>query len=575
MFGGASVAQASCSSSVSYPGYYFDGQSWYRDNVCTQAYDPYNPTLIVPSQTNVLITPKVLDINPTSEIIPGFTRICIKGENFGTATQNWTTKSSLTVGGIDVLRVNWADTLICFTAPEGLQSGGRMVSVNLNINGYTGIQSSFVTTTSDVTNDALTNKQYYLHNINAFTGWQIQSNGNGVVVAVIDDGIYINHPDLRQNIWMNTKETIGNKKDDDNNGYIDDIYGWDFISNTAEMTTRGSHGTMVAGIIGAVKNNSVGIAGIADGAKLMPLIACGDKGCPVDAVIKAIKYAADNGANVINLSLGSQGTTNYTDKYNDAIRYAYNKGVVIVVAAGNGDSQGGIGQSLDQIPVSPVCNDNNMNMVLGVSGVDTTNNYIKWANWGSCVDVVAPALSITSTSAPDFSNSAFYDTEDGTSFSSPIIAGLAALLKAKYPAISNTDIYLLIKRNAVERNGYNHLLGSGEIDIAKTLQDKYIPSTPPTVVSVPPIDLTTTINQISTSSKSFTFIKNLNIGMKGDDITQLQMLLKKLGFLNKDVVASGYFGLMTKKAVMLFQQTNDINMTGFVGAVTRKKLNEN
>ncbi len=145
----------------------------------------------------------------------------------------------------------------------------------------------------------------------------------------------MNHPDLRDDIWTNQKEIGGNGKDDDNNGYIDDTYGWNFISDTKDMTPTGSHGTMVAGIIGAVKNNSTGISGIASGVKLMSLIAYDSSGgCQVDAVTKAIKYAADNGANIINLSLGTSGATNYTDKYNDVICYAYNKGVVVVASAG-------------------------------------------------------------------------------------------------------------------------------------------------------------------------------------------------------------------------------------------------
>ena len=535
--------------------------------------------------------PRVLDINPSGGVIPGFTKICIKGENFGTADQSWTTKSSITVGGIDISRANWTDALVCFTAPDGLPTGGKMVSINLNINGYAGFQPLYVITTSDTTNDTYTNKQYYLHNINAFNGWTIQPNGNGIVVAVIDEGIYINHPDLRQNIWTNPKETVGNGKDDDKNGYIDDIYGWDFISNTGEMTTRGSHGTMVAGIIGAVKNNAQGIAGIADGVKLMSLIACDYKiGCPTDAVIKAIRYAADNGANIINLSLGSTGTTTYTDKYNDAIQYAYDKGIVIVAAAGNGDNQGQVGQSTDQIPVSPVCNDNGANMVLGVSGTDTADNYINWANWGNCVDVVAPALSITSTSAPNFSG-AFYDTEDGTSFATPMVAGLAVLLKAKYPSISNTDIITMIKRNAIQRTGYNKVLGSGEIDIYKTLQDKYVPSNPVPIISTTPTNSNPTIptsNSVLSASKSLpsvcagiTFMRNLTIGSLGNDVKCLQVILNQSS--NTQIASSGinspgnettYFDSKTLAAVKKYQTANKLTPANQIGPQTRKKLND-
>lgn len=435
------------------------------------------------------VTPVVTDIENQSDVIPGVTKIILVGSGFGTTEQSWSgtyAHSDIKIGGIEITKAWWSDNRISFTAPEGLaksyQSGSsnsNQVLIELSVNGYTNFQQLSALLKYEAANppynDPFLYKQSYLYSINAFNGWNLQRYGDDVIVAVIDDGVYINHPDLRDSIWNNKKEIIGNKIDDDKNGYTDDIYGWDFVSNTPEMTTYGSHGTRVAGIIAANRNNNVGISGIASGAKTMPLIACDTKGCSTDAVSKAIIYATDNGANIINLSLATQGVTTYTDKFDAAIKYAFLKGVVIVAAAGNGDTQGQLGQSLDQIPVSPACNDNQANMVLGVSGVDSFGNYLSWANYGKCVDVVAPALNIFSTSIPD-SSGYFYNTEDGTSFSAPIVASLAALMKAKYPLMSNVEIIDRIIENSSDKKDYNHALGGGLIDMYQSLNQSYTPS---------------------------------------------------------------------------------------------------
>jgi len=436
----------------------------------------------------VLATPTIYNMNPNL-VIPGVTNICLDGENFGTTEDNWsgnTANSQLTVGGLKIPKASWANKKICFDVPDTVKQSGYVV---LKINGYqvTGYANlSFTIATTGSTappsysgpstkpNDTYLNKQWYLDTINAFSGWQKQSTSANVVVAVIDDGIYISHPDLQTNMWENTKEVVGNKKDNDGNSYKNDKYGWDFINNVADVQTLGGHGTHVAGIIGAVGNNNQGIAGISWKVKLMPLIACNSKGCPTSAVTKAIRYAADNGANVINLSLGSQGTSAYSDDYNEAIKYAYNRGVVIVAAAGNGDIEGmslgnsGVGQDLGVIPQSPVCNDNGQNMVLGVGSTDDQGYRTRWSNYGSCADVYAPGKNIYSTAVPIFDGS-YYSSEDGTSFSAPIVSGLAALLKGLYPSMPNSEIIARIIRNA----------NKGVNDVAKTLQEPYTAQSQP------------------------------------------------------------------------------------------------
>jgi subtilisin family serine protease len=254
-------------------------------------------------------------------------------------------------------------------------------------------------------------------------------------------------------MWVNSGDIEGNGKDDDHNGYIDDKWGWNFITNSKDMTTLGTHGTMVAGIIGAESNNNTGISGINWNVKLMPVIACNDSGCGDQAITSAIKYAVDNGADIINLSLAGS-VFNYTDDFNTAIKYAFDRNVLVVVAAGNGDVEGGIGRNLNITKVSPVCNDGNENMVLGIGAVTANNQITSWSNYGNCVDVYAPGENIVSTAVPAHSTlSGFYDTADGTSFSAPIVSGIAALIKAKYSEIKNTAIRDRIINNADEQGG--------------------------------------------------------------------------------------------------------------------------
>ncbi|MDO8592336.1 MAG: S8 family serine peptidase [bacterium] len=294
----------------------------------------------------------------------------------------------------------------------------------------------FFTTTQAGNWDSNPNFKYQKFNEIGLWG-NVQSQGSGIIVAVIDEGVWISHPDLSQNIWVNPGEISNNKTDDDHNGYIDDYYGWNFLDNNNDMETKGSHGTSVAGIIAAI-DNSQGIVGVASGAKIMPLIACNNSGCNQDAVINAIKYATDHGANVINLSLGTHGYLGYKDDYNNVINYAYNHNVVIVASAGNGDveSASSRGQNLDIMPASPVSNDvNNINMVLGVGALNAP-----WSNYGSAVDVVAPGIHIISTVVPIYDDGYYYGFVDGTSFSAPFVSGAVALYKALYPQKKNWEI---------------------------------------------------------------------------------------------------------------------------------------
>lgn len=291
--------------------------------------------------------------------------------------------------------------------------------------------------------------------LDAPEAWEMETGEAGLIVAVVDSGVDLDHPDLQQNIWQNPKEVSANGVDDDGNGFIDDIYGWDFIdyyNNGGEDndpnpepdsrdnnndngcgTLAGNdcvdegviHGTHVAGILGAVGNNGKGIAGIAWNIKLMPVRVLSDEGDGFDSdIVAGIDYAVANGADIINLSLGS---AEFSQTMADAIEDAFRAGVLVVAAAGNTSTD------LNTTPFYPVCNDGTENFVLGVAAIDSSDQQTNFTNYGTnCVDVSAPGSSILSSV---YLNTAFgfndeYGTQSGTSMAAPHVSGIAALLKS-------------------------------------------------------------------------------------------------------------------------------------------------
>ncbi len=394
---------------------------------------------------------------------------------------------------------SWKDTSIEVEIPEDVKAGQTIIQLyNQNDNDYNlEIDGPYLQLQRDITNDPFSYKQWYLEAINASDAWAAASSaGSGVVVAVIDSGVKRTHEDLAGRFWENSGEVAGNRLDDDNNGYVDDVYGWNFVRGSNDTEPINEHGTLVAGIIAANSNNEIGIAGIAPQAKIMPLAVFEDVGSTehprisVPAVIEAIRYAADNGADIINLSLGGVDfDPTYTNDYDEAIRYAYNKGVIIVAAAGNGDLVSDDGDDLDFVRKSPVCNDNVSNMVIGVAALDIMNKKTSWSDYGKdCIDISAPGYNIFSTvpagMAIKFPNNVSspetrgYTSASGTSFSAPIVSGVLALLKSQRPTLTNTEAKNILKSSAASLVAENEAylaarLGGGKIDAAKMISSTY------------------------------------------------------------------------------------------------------
>jgi len=299
--------------------------------------------------------------------------------------------------------------------------------------------------------------------------------GARIIVAVIDSGLDFFHPDLtRDQVWENRDETL-NGKDDDGNGYIDDIYGWDFLEDDNNPWDRAGHGTHVAGVIAADTGNGVGIAGINPSALIMPLRVLNFLGeGRSHEITEAIRYAADNGARVINLSLGGH---HISEAEQMAIDYAVARDVVVVVAAGN------TGENVEDI--GPAGGGNVI--TVGASGPD--DKRAVFSNWGANIDLVAPGVDVLSLRArwTDFalvaktanykpgSNfvgpQAAYYRASGTSFAAPLVTGVASLLRAKDPSLSAADVKRILTHSAqdIDIPGVEQYTGFGLLDARAAL----------------------------------------------------------------------------------------------------------
>lgn len=278
-----------------------------------------------------------------------------------------------------------------------------------------------------VPNDPYFDVQWGLQAINMTKAWDL-CNGGNVVVAVLDSGIDYNHPDLKANIWKNEKEICGNGLDDDGNGFVDDCYGWNFAYNNNDVMDddNDSHGTHVAGIIGAVGNNSIGVSGINWQIKIMPVKFLDSNGSgDLATVIKAIEYAVMMGAKVINASYGYPdgcGTKiNPSKAEEDAIKKTRDYGVLFVAAAGN------YGCNNDIYPFYPASY--KLDNIISVAAVDKNINISSYSNYGkNSVHIAMPGVGIFSTVRTSINGG--YDYKSGTSMAAPFVSGLGAFLMA-------------------------------------------------------------------------------------------------------------------------------------------------
>jgi len=383
------------------------------------------------------------------------------------------------------------------------------------------IESNFIysihTDFTSSPNDKLYTEQWALKAISAERAWQ-KATGKGITIAVVDTGIDFEHPDLENSLWINSAEDInGNGRfdpwpyfeqqeglsgdinwiDDDGNGYIDDVIGYDFVNqeyaNFGDWTMpdnipfdEAGHGTSVSGVISAQANNSIGIAGLAFDSKIMTLRAFDATGNgEADDIAASIVYAALNGAKVMNFSFGDR---NKSRIMYDAIRFAYSMGCVMFTSSGNNN------WFFNQYPSM-------YEEVINVGGINPTSTRFGRGNYGSMLDFSAPAEAVMTTSAREE-----YKKESGTSLAAPYASATAALLLELNPKLTPVEIRGILSETAEEADirEWNPFYGSGILNAGNAVN----------YTSTTIIEITTPLNE-----QNFDRDKIQNIELKGTIIT--------------------------------------------------------
>ncbi|HET7273486.1 MAG TPA: S8 family peptidase [Rubrobacter sp.] len=304
--------------------------------------------------------------------------------------------------------------------------------------------------------------------IDAPEAWAAETGSADTVVAVIDTGMDIGHKDLRDNIWTNPDEVPGNGTDDDGNGYIDDVHGWDFYhddKSVFDSASQDTHATHVAGTIAAEGNNTVGVTGINWHVKIMPLKFIGpDNQSNLDDAIEAINYSVAEGAKISNNSWGYEFPQGNPSKIlQDAINDADQAGQLFVVAAMNGGDDF-IGDDIDQNPVYPASYTNSN--IISVAATNDTDSLTSFSNYGSTsVDLAAPGKDILST-LPGNS----YGYGYGTSMATPHVTGVAALIKSQNPQLTDEGIKTRILDSVDKKASLEgKMVSGGRLNAAKAL----------------------------------------------------------------------------------------------------------
>ena len=350
--------------------------------------------------------------------------------------------------------------------------------------------------------------------------------GSGVTVAVIDSGVNSNHPDLQGSLWVNPFEK-GDGIDNDGNGLIDDINGWNFIDENNQLVDGLGHGTNATGIIASVANTK-GVIGIASQAKVMTLKVLNSMGNGSTAdVVQAINYAVFKGAKVINMSFGGPGAS--TTAVTQACTNAVTLGVTLVAAAGNSN------QDIDASNFGPA----NLPTVIAVGSIDSQGNKASFSNTGTKLELVTPGAFILSPRAGSSSELPQnilsdgsvlpdgYIIRSGTSFSTPMVAAAAALLLEQNPALSVNDIRTRLQQTARDLGsvGKDTQFGYGLLNVAAALNVPTIINQPPQIISAS--FGTNPIQNNGASSTSLTVVVSDPNGLQ--DITSVTANLTSMG----------------------------------------------
>ncbi len=298
--------------------------------------------------------------------------------------------------------------------------------------------------------------------VDAPEAWSVTEGRDDIVVAVMDTGVSLTHIDLKSRVWENPREIPGNNIDDDKNGYIDDVRGWDFIENDNTPADANMHGTHVAGTIAAERNNSKGIVGVAPGVKIISLRVLDAKGSGDYAgVMKALQYAlalrrAGVNLRILNFSLGGGDAL---EAFREMLIEADKAGILVVAAAGNDRNDN------DAKPIYPASYD--VPNVVSVAAIDQKGLLATFSNYGAqTVDVAAPGVFIWSTFPLGF-----YFFLDGTSMAAPHVSGVAALVYSRNPNLRPSQVVSILRGSVKTISGLEgKMVAPGIVSAAKALE---------------------------------------------------------------------------------------------------------
>lgn len=317
-------------------------------------------------------------------------------------------------------------------------------------------------------NDIDFEKQFHHSLINTTEAWNTTMGSEEIIVAVTDNEFQIDHEDLKTAWWTNKNEIPDNGIDDDGNGYIDDVYGWDFIEgdNDVDSKTESTHGTHVAGIIAASANNELGGVGIAPGVKVMPLRWYGDGGTWTTAVIlETYSYAMNMGAKIINTSYNIDGLVN-DEAYLDMIKTLTKEGILVFNSAGNSSTKNPPRQAIEELI-----------LVCSVKSKSSwrANKKSSFSNYGTGIDICAPGDPIYAPVQNNYGeNQNRYGELQGTSMASPAAAAVAALIWSAHPNYSANEVREKLLKTADDLDSrnfwYRGMLGAGTVNAAKAVK---------------------------------------------------------------------------------------------------------
>ena len=345
--------------------------------------------------------------------------------------------------------------------------------------------------------------------IDAPEAWGVTTGDASTVVAVIDTGVDVKHPDLKNNIWVNEDEVPDNGVDDDGNGYVDDVNGWDFFNDDNSVFDAAGddrHGTHIAGTIAAEGNNDVGVTGINWQAKVMPLKFVGPEHGSVSGAIEALNYAVANGATISNNSYVEP----YSRAFYDAIKAADTKGHLFVAAAGN--------EARDSDVTARYPSSYDLPNIIAVAATDNKDSLASFSNFGATsVDLAAPGTSVLSTLPTGWPHT--YGLGSGTSMATPHVAGVATLVKSNRPDLDADGIKDRILSSVDPKPGLaGKTATGGRLNAAKAVGANTAP-----VIDGPPLsktrDRTLTLNATVRDDETDLTESNISLYLDGRQVT--------------------------------------------------------